>query len=68
MPYVQKKAFGCINRIYGISVILSTEEIVSRYGGENVKEAIKLQHLVEDYVLFIQDKIISKKITASVKL
>jgi integrase len=44
---------------------MSTEEIVSRYGGENLKEAIKLQHLIEDYVLSLQSKITSKEITAS---
>jgi hypothetical protein len=32
---------------------MTTEEIVSKYSGsENIKETIKLQHMIEDYVLY----------------
>lgn len=45
-------------------VKMTTEEIVSKYGGENVKESIKLQHMIEDYTLLLQTKITSGEITA----
>jgi hypothetical protein len=43
---------------------MTTEEIVSKYGGENVKDFIKLQHMIEDYALLLQTKITSGEITA----
>jgi integrase len=43
---------------------LTTEEIVSKYTGNNIKEAILLQRIVEDYVLSIQSKISKGEITA----
>jgi integrase len=44
---------------------MTTEEIVSKYcSSENVKESIKLQHTVEDYVLFLQTKVRNKEISA----
>jgi len=33
---------------------MSTEEIVSKYRGSNGEEAMKLQQMVEDYVLLLQ--------------
>jgi hypothetical protein len=44
-------------------VQMTTEEIVSKYG--KVKESIKLQQLIEDYVLLLQTKVRSGKITAA---
>ena len=44
---------------------MTTEEIVSKYSGsENVKDSIKLQHMIEDYVLLLQTKIRNKEISA----
>jgi integrase len=43
---------------------LTTEEINSKYTGDNIKEVIRLQRIVEDYVLFLQAKISSGEITA----
>jgi len=44
---------------------MTTEEIVSKYGGsENVKESIKLQHMIEDYVLLLQTKVRNEEISA----
>jgi hypothetical protein len=46
---------------------MTTEEIVSKYsGGENiVRESIKLQHRIEDYVLLLQAKVRNGEITAA---
>ena len=43
-----------------------TEEIGSKYSGseENVKDAIKLQHMIEDYVILLQTKVRNGEITA----
>ena len=43
---------------------LTTEEIVSKYAGDNMKEVIRLLRIVEDYVLFLQAKISNGEITA----
>ena len=43
---------------------MTTEEIVSKYSGENAKDFIKLQHMLEDYTLLLQTKITSGEITA----
>ena len=44
---------------------MTTEEIVSKYSGsENVKQSIKLQHMIEDYVLLLQTKIRNGEISA----
>ena len=46
-------------------VKMTTEEIVSKYGGsENVKDSIKLQHMIEDYALLLQTKVRNGEITA----
>jgi hypothetical protein len=48
-------------------VQMTTEEIVSKYGSgsnENVKENLKLQHMIEDYVLLLQAKVRNGEITA----
>ena len=42
---------------------LTTEEIVSKYAGDNMKEVIRLLRIVEDYVLFLQAKISNGEIT-----
>jgi integrase len=46
------------------SVQMTTEEIVSKYGNGKVKESIKLQQLIEDYVLLLQTKVQNGEITA----
>jgi integrase len=46
-------------------IVMSTDEIVSKYGGGNGKEAMKLQQMVEDYVLLLQVKISNGEITAA---
>ena len=44
---------------------MTTEELVLEYGGsENVKESIKLQHMIEDYVLLLQTKVRNREISA----
>ena len=43
---------------------LTTEEIVSKYAGDKMKEVIRLLRIVEDYVLFLQAKISNGEITA----
>jgi hypothetical protein len=46
---------------------LTTEEIVSRYGSasdENIKESIKLQRTIENYVILLQTKVQNDEITA----
>jgi integrase len=43
---------------------LTTEEIVSKYADDNIKELTSLQCLVEDYALFIQAKISKGEVTA----
>ena len=43
---------------------LTTEEIVSKYTADNIKEVIRLQRIAEDYVLFLQAKISNGEITA----
>ena len=48
-------------------VQMTTEEIVSNYGSNsngNVKENLKLQHMVEDYVLLLLAKVRNGEITA----
>ena len=48
-------------------VQMTTEEIVSIYGSginENVKESIKLQQMIENYVIFLQTKVRNGEITA----
>ena len=44
---------------------MTTEEIVSKYGGsyENVKESIKLQQMIENYVILLQTKVRNGEIT-----
>jgi len=44
---------------------MSTEEIISTYGGKDGNEVMKLQHMVEDYVLLLQTKIAGGEITAA---
>jgi hypothetical protein len=44
---------------------MSTEEIVSKYRGSNGKSTMKLQQMVEDYVLSLQTKISNGEITAA---
>ncbi len=47
-------------------VKMTTEEIVSEYSGsENVKESIKLQRMIEDYVLLLQTKVRNGQISAA---
>jgi hypothetical protein len=44
---------------------MTTEEIVSKYSAnEHVKESIKLQHMIEDYVLILQTKVRNREISA----
>ena len=45
---------------------MMTEEIVSKYSGseENVKDAVKLQRMIEDYVILLQTKVRNGEITA----
>ena len=43
---------------------LTTEEVVSKYTADNIKEVTGLQRVVEDYVLFLQAKISKGEITA----
>ncbi len=43
---------------------MTTEEIVSKDPEDNIKDVTQLQHLVEDYVLFLQAKISNGEITA----
>ena len=43
---------------------MTTEEIISKYTEDNIKEVIRLQRIVEDYVLFLQAKISNGEITA----
>jgi integrase len=46
---------------------MTTEEIVSKYGSgsdENVRESIKLQHIIENYVILLQTKVRNDEITA----
>jgi hypothetical protein len=45
---------------------MMTEEIGSKYSGseENVKDAIKLQRMIEDYVILLQTKVRNGEITA----
>lgn len=46
-------------------VKMTTEEIVSKYcGSDNVKDSIKLQHMIEDYVLLLQTKVRNREISA----
>ena len=43
---------------------MTTEEIVSEYSSsENVKESIKLQRMIEDYVLLLQTKVRNEEIS-----
>ncbi|HEX6027514.1 MAG TPA: hypothetical protein VFY64_00595, partial [Nitrososphaeraceae archaeon] len=45
-------------------VKMTTEEIVLEYSGsENVKESIKLQRMIEDYVLLLQTKVMNGEIS-----
>jgi hypothetical protein len=43
---------------------LTTEEIISKYADDNIKELTSLQRLLEDYVLLIQAKISNGEVTA----
>jgi hypothetical protein len=44
---------------------MTTEEIVSKYNSnENAKESAKLQYLIEDYAILLQNKVREGKITA----
>lgn len=46
---------------------MTTEEIVSKYGStsdESVKESIKLQQVIENYVIFLQTRVRNGEITA----
>jgi len=44
---------------------MTTEDIVSKYsGGENIKESIKLQRMIEDYVLLLQTKVRNGELSA----
>ena len=43
---------------------VSTEEVVSKYTADNIKDVIRLQRIAEDYVLFLQAKISKGEITA----
>jgi integrase len=46
---------------------MTTEEIASKYGSssdENVKESIRLQQMIENYVIFLQTKVRKSEITA----
>jgi hypothetical protein len=36
---------------------MSTQEIIGKYGGENAKEVINLQRIIEDYIMLIQIRI-----------
>ena len=46
-------------------VKMTTEDIVSKYsGGENIKESIKLQRMIEDYVLLLQTKVRNGELSA----
>jgi hypothetical protein len=48
-------------------VQITTEEIVSKYGSssnENIKESIKLQQMIENYVILLQSKVRNGEITA----
>lgn len=44
---------------------MTTEEIISKFGGENAKESVKLQHMIEDYAMVLQTKVRDKEITAA---
>lgn len=44
---------------------MTTEEIISKYAGDNIKEVILLQRIVEDYIFFIQAKISNGEINAA---
>ncbi len=44
---------------------MTTEDITSRYVEGNVNGVIQLQHILEDYALFIQAKITSGQITTA---
>jgi hypothetical protein len=44
---------------------MTTEEIAKKYSSEeNTKESIKLQHMIEDYVVLLQNKVNNQEITA----
>lgn len=43
---------------------MTTEDIISKYAGGNVK-VLQLQHMLEDYALFIQAKITKGQITTA---
>jgi hypothetical protein len=44
---------------------MTTEEIATKYSSEeNTKESIKLQHMIEDFVVLLQNKVNNQEITA----
>jgi hypothetical protein len=44
---------------------MSTQEIIGKYGGENEKEVINLQRIIEDYIMLIQIRIKKNDIKAA---
>jgi len=44
---------------------MSTQEIIGKYGGENAKEVINLQRIIEDYIMLIQIRIKKNEIKAA---
>ncbi|MGC2384018.1 MAG: hypothetical protein WA631_13010, partial [Nitrososphaeraceae archaeon] len=44
---------------------MTTEEIIAKYTGDNIKQMIQLQRILEDYVLFIRAKIGKEEIIAA---
>ena len=45
---------------------MSTQEIIGKYGGENEKEVINLQRIIEDYIMLIQIRIKKNDIKAAI--
>ena len=46
-------------------VRMSTKEIIGKYGGENAKEVINLQRIIEDYIMLIPIRIKKHEIKAA---
>src|SRR5215217_416017 len=46
-------------------VKMTTEEIISKFGGENAKESVRLQHMIEDYAIVLQTKVRDEEITTA---
>jgi hypothetical protein len=46
-------------------VKMTTEEIISKFGGENAEESVKLQHMIEDYAIVLQAKVRDEEITTA---